>query len=56
LNEIIKVKLIRSFHRIGFNDSTHFSHAGSKIINCELEFADQMAYSEFNPDCIHKES
>ena len=24
--------------------------------NCELEFADQMAYSEFNPDWIQKES
>ena len=27
-----------------------------KKINCELEFADQMAYSEFSPDWIVKES
>ena len=51
-----KSNTIRSFHRIGFNESTHFSHAGTKKINCELEFADQMAYSEFSPDWIVKES
>ena len=27
-----------------------------KKINCELDYADQMAYSEFSPDWIVKES
>ena len=52
----LKVSSLRSFHRIGFNESTHFSHAVTKKINFELDFADQMAYSEFSPDWIVKES
>ena len=52
----LKSKLIRTFNRFGFNEYTHFSHAGTKNNNYELEFADQMAYSEFTPDWIVKES
>ena len=56
LNDVKKVISVRSFHRIGFNESTNFSHACSVKNSCESEFADQMAFLEFSPDWILKES
>ena len=50
-----QLKYVHSIGLVSTNLLT-FPMLVQKKINCELEFADQMAYSEFSPDWIVKES